>query len=370
MRIYQFDDVDSPQNTTEAKSDPIIPAGEEDGEGEAELERWLNETPEAILDEPILLFARQPGLSTGIPDLLGLDRYGNVVVVELKRGDSGSGSASEASIISQPQLYAQALDRYDYNDLGNLYSEYRDREWSVRDVVSEHSSLLAAFNAFFGTDSKPWELNQTQRLVVVAESMTSQTRNSARWLRDRGLDIQCVEVQRFQFPSGKSGFGAVTVIDYDESRSQLSAPSKPGDRVFTTNVFTRAFSEIHDLLSVQSIDPVLGNLSTNYPYLGTRAETHPDSIRYALRVNPYDDQEIKVAIDSSGSDSTGVEGLRKHSSEFERKGFTVNSRKSMRIVVDTWEIEGIGELRDDAFIHRVAERYAELVKIGDQVFAT
>lgn len=370
MRIYQFDDVDSPQNTTEAKSDPIIPAGEEDGEGEAELERWLNETPEAILDEPILLFARQPGLSTGIPDLLGLDRYGNVVVIELKRGDSGSGSASEASIISQPQLYAQSLDRYDYNDLDNLYSEYRGKEWSVQDVVGEHSSLLTAFNAFFETDAKPWELNQTQRLVIVAESITGQTRDSARWLRDRGLDIQCVEVQRFQFPSGRSGFGAVTVIDYDESRSQLSAPSKPGDRVFTTNVFTRAFPDIQDLLSVQSIDPVLGNLSTNYPYLETRAETHPDSIRYALRVNPYDDQEIKVAIDSSGNDSGAVESLRKHSSKFECRGFTVSSRTSMRIIVDTWEIEGIKDLRDDAFIHRVTERYAELVKIGHQVLST
>jgi len=369
MRIHQFENNDSPQTTTAAEPNPIIPAGEDNGEGEEALEEWLNNTPEAILDERLLLFARQPSLSTGVPDLLGLDRYGNVAVIELKCGDSGSGSASEESIISQPQLYAQALDRYDYNDLDNLYAEFRSREWSVQDIVDEHSSLSSAFNAFFETDSKPWELNQTQRLVIVAESITAQTRDSARWLRDRGLDLQCVEVQRFQFPSGESGFGAVTVIDYDESRSKTSA-SKPGDRVFSTNVFTRAFPDIQALLSVQRIDPILGNLSTNYPYLETRADTHPDGVRYALRVNPYDDQEVKVAIDSSGGDSEAVESLREHSSEFEHNGFTVSSRTSMRIVVDTWEIEGVEALRDDAFIHRVAERYAKLVKIGHQVLST
>lgn len=75
---------------------------------------------------------------------------------------------------------------------------------------------------------KSWELNASQRLVIVAETITAQTRQSTRWLRDRGLDVQCVEVQRFEFPSGEIGFGAVTVVDYDETRAETDSGNKPG----------------------------------------------------------------------------------------------------------------------------------------------
>ncbi|WP_435362315.1 hypothetical protein [Haloarchaeobius sp. DFWS5] len=366
MRLFQFNETEGLPRSTTCEYLPV--KSEANGEGEAELETWLNASPDALLDESVLLFARQPNLSTGIPDLLGLDRFGNVIVFELKRGDSGSESASEASIVSQPQLYAQALDRYDYHELDNLYTEYREKDWILQPAVEENQSLISTFNQFFDQDISSWELNRTQRLVIVAEEITAQTRQSARWLRDQGLDIQCVEVQRFRFPSGESGFGAVTIVDYDESRTRTESNSKPGDRVFTTNVFTKSFSEVKDTLCVDKIDPILGNLSTNYPYLETHAAGHPESVRYALRVNPFDECEVKVAIDAAGTESVHAEKLRDHRDIFECKGFTVSSRKSMRIVVDTWEIDGVEDLRDDAFIDRVAKRYIELLKLGHKVF--
>lgn len=362
MRIFQFCNSDTSPEASQASSRPL----KAEGDGESVLEDWLNTSPEALLDEPILLFSRQPHLPTGEADLLGLDRFGNVVVFELKRGDSGSESASEKSIISQPQLYAQSLSRYDYHELAALTEEYQDG-YSVPDVLETSSSLIEAFNSFFGKDTSRWDLNSSQRLVIVAEDITSQTRESARWLRDSGLDIQCVEVQRFGFPSGEVGFGATTIVDYDETRTQTDSTSKPGDRVFATNVFTTAFLEIQDLLSVDSIDPVVGNMSTNYPYLETRADGHPESVRYALRVNPYQDNEVKVAIDSFGDGREYADRLRDHEELLESHGFTVNSNKSMRIVVDVWEEIDVKHLRREEFIQQVALRYVELVELGHEI---
>lgn len=78
-------------------------------QSEERLERLLHKIPSLLLDEQVLIVGRQVGVETGTLDLLGIDKYGNVVVFELKKGDSGSGSASEGSILSQPQQYAQAL---------------------------------------------------------------------------------------------------------------------------------------------------------------------------------------------------------------------------------------------------------------------
>lgn len=363
MRLFQFDDPDVSPQSTPAVERPLKAAGE----GESVLENWLMTTPAALLDEQILVFSRQPNLPTGQADLLGLDRFGNVVVFELKRGDSGAESASESSIVSQPQLYAQALSGYEYHELEGLSEGFQDKYQAPESLQTE-STLLEAVNTFFGTDHAEWDLNQSQRVVIVAESITAQTRESARWLRDSGLDIQCVEVQRFQFPSGELGFGATTIVDYDETRTRTESSGKPGDRVFAQTVFTAAFPELQSLLSVDAIDPVLGNMSTNYPYLETRADGHPETVRYALRVNPFQDNEVKVAIDAVDGDNTDAETLRDHAETFEQAGFTVSANKSMRIVVDTWEEIDVQHLREDVFIDRVTSRYIELVELGHEVF--
>ncbi len=57
---------------------------------EQHLESWIAQSPWAIAQEPILLIGRQASAfnedNTIFPDLLGLDKDGNIVIVELKRG--------------------------------------------------------------------------------------------------------------------------------------------------------------------------------------------------------------------------------------------------------------------------------------------
>jgi len=71
VRVFEFDhDPDAPR-TLELTREAV--------ETEWQLESWLHANPEVILNEPLLIFGRQYGLDTGIPDLLALDQWGNVV---------------------------------------------------------------------------------------------------------------------------------------------------------------------------------------------------------------------------------------------------------------------------------------------------
>jgi len=116
-------------------------------EDEYELESLVDAVPEVLLDEPVLIIGRQVNLDTGVLDLLALDRWANTLVFELKRGKSDVGSASEATILSQPIAYARSLSGYDHDDLNDVYQDYC-AEWDVPVAVSQRSlSLRSGMNS-------------------------------------------------------------------------------------------------------------------------------------------------------------------------------------------------------------------------------
>ena len=57
-----------------------------------DIQEWIESTPE-ILGEKLLIIAKEKSAFHGTrerPDLIAIDKSGNIVVIELKRDDSGS----------------------------------------------------------------------------------------------------------------------------------------------------------------------------------------------------------------------------------------------------------------------------------------
>lgn len=75
------------------EGDKLIIAQETNVELEQHLEIWLENSPWAVIqDEIILWIGRQKSATvedgTIVPDLLGIDAAGNLVIVELKRNQA------------------------------------------------------------------------------------------------------------------------------------------------------------------------------------------------------------------------------------------------------------------------------------------
>lgn len=75
MRIKEFDR-ETPSTSITYAHRPV--------RDELQLESWLHQNADLLLDEQLLIIGRQFGVETGTPDLVGLDKYGNLVVFELK----------------------------------------------------------------------------------------------------------------------------------------------------------------------------------------------------------------------------------------------------------------------------------------------
>jgi hypothetical protein len=342
-------------------------------ESEFNLEQTLHTTPEALLNEPVFIFSRQPSLDPGLPDLVALDQYGNLIVFELKKGLSGTGSASEETIISQPQNYARALAPFDYDDLNELYQEYQRQihsgEWDVGESLIPAESLDDAFEAAFGRVLRPQNYNQYQRMVIVAETITAQTAENARYLQDQGLYLQAQEVQLFESSDGASETVATSVVvDYDERRVRPSRVGNPTYDEVNREILERTYPQIQSFVGGSTIEQIVDSFDSRAPRFHSRHPDIPETVEFSLRVKPRTDGHVRVALDVD-NDEEATKTIRGQAALFEEHGFEVSySRSRHRILMFTWEMDSFEPLNQDEVLDEIAETLAHLIKLSHEVF--
>jgi len=339
------------------------------------LEDWLHQSPELLLEEQILIIGRQARLETGVADLVGLDWWGNVVVFEVKIGRSGSGSASEETILSQPQNYAQSLSSYDYEGLNELYQDYQTRltrgEWNVSEDSDRGGNLLTDFETAFGESLEPHQFNSTQRMVVVAEEITRRTEQNVRYLLEEGLNFQCMEIQAFSSPSSDD-LGTVIassiVVDYPQGRVRPKDRPSPTYPALVNNILERAYPDFRSVTGAASVSELFPEgIDVREPRLVSRNVDHPTSIRYRLAPKP-DDGTVVIAIDVQGDSVNGVSELQGMRTEFAEQELDVTGNQTYRVVTRKWKVEGTDDLDED-LRDEIADAFATLVRLGHEAFA-
>jgi alkylated DNA nucleotide flippase Atl1 len=170
---------------------PIPPASFQtlDAKEVQDIERWLKANP-ALLGEDLLIVASQ---LTGFdktkdrPDLLALDRSGKLVVIEIKRDDSGSGQDLQAL------RYAAYVSTLEAEQLVGLYRAYvageQQRELTPAEARKEIDDFIT------DGDVETLDEDEQPRLVLVAAHFQVGVTNTALWLtRNFEIDITCVQL--------------------------------------------------------------------------------------------------------------------------------------------------------------------------------
>lgn len=148
---------------------------------ERHLEDWVEQDP-AIVDTDLLLIGRQLPTDFGtVIDLLGLNREGDVVVIELKRDQTLRDS------VAQLLEYAAWVSRLSYE--------------RVLDIGQAHyggkKALAEKFEERFETEL-PDTLNQAQRMILVAPQITDATRTVVEYLAETyGVSINAMSLSLF-----------------------------------------------------------------------------------------------------------------------------------------------------------------------------
>ena len=151
------------------------------------LQRVLREKVEVVAPGAMVLteeFGEWEGSKRRI-DLLALDSYANLVVIELKRDDDGAHMELQAlryAAMVSTMTFVRAVEVY------QRHLEKLGREGDARAAILEHLEWEQA---------REDEFAQDVRIVLVSANFSTEITSTVMWLNERDLDIRCVRVQPY-----------------------------------------------------------------------------------------------------------------------------------------------------------------------------
>jgi hypothetical protein len=126
-------------------------------------------------------FSEWSGLQRRI-DLLAIDKSGNLVVIELKRTETGEHMELQAL------RYAAMVSTLTFERAIDIYKKYLN---SVESELNAENSLLE----FLGWDAPQKQDFATDvRIILVSSDFSKELTTSVMWLNERDIDIRCVRV--------------------------------------------------------------------------------------------------------------------------------------------------------------------------------
>jgi len=179
------------------------------------LEDWIENNPLAIFEEEkVYIIGRQvtTNLCKSI-DLLGIDKNGNTVVIELKR------DKTPRETVAQILEYASFVEDLTYNNLEEIAIQYRN---------DEGLNLTERHKEFFKlTDEASVAFNKEQRLIIIGQDISKEIEQTSIFLNKKGLEIYCVAFKYFKSETGEKIISSDIIVKKEKARGGVSGNKPP-----------------------------------------------------------------------------------------------------------------------------------------------
>lgn len=136
-----------------------------------------------LLDENWLVLGSEVTTAGGRIDILCLDKDGDTIVVELKKG------MTPREVTAQALDYASCVASMGSDDLANIYKSYAGQSDAL---------LKDACKAKFGLELDEENINQKVKIVIVATEMDAGTERIISYLNQFNIDINILFFHVFQ----------------------------------------------------------------------------------------------------------------------------------------------------------------------------
>ncbi|MCD4825585.1 MAG: MmcB family DNA repair protein [Phycisphaerae bacterium] len=169
-----------------------------------DIQEWIDGTPQ-LLGEPLLIIAKELILPSGKRlDLLAIDKQAALVVIELKRDDSGK------DVDWQAIKYASYCSSFTQDEIYNHFANY---------LKTSDDDAKAKIEDF--VDCELEDLNQQQRIILVSKNYHSEVISAVLWLRESEIDIECVRLTPYSDKTGTLFISSDIIIPLPEAKDYI-----------------------------------------------------------------------------------------------------------------------------------------------------
>lgn len=153
-----------------------------------DLQAALRDKVDVISPETLIISEEFSEWSEGARriDLLGIDKQARLVVIELKRDDSGSHMELQAI------RYAAMISTLTFKRAIDIYQQYlnnRNIERNAEEDILKFLGWSEPLEEQFAVDV---------RLVLASANFSKEITTTVMWLNDQGLDIRCIRLQPYK----------------------------------------------------------------------------------------------------------------------------------------------------------------------------
>lgn len=173
---------------------------------EKDLEILLEKNPDYFFENKILIIGRQvlTNFNTFI-DLIGVDKNGDTVVIELKR------DRTPRETIAQILEYASFVENLNYDQLNDIFYDYNGEGLTLEEYHKQY---------FIQEDNLQVSFNKNTQMLIVAQEISPEIKQTSLFLRQKGMDINCIEFRYFESNTGEKIFASDVVIGEDDYKKQ------------------------------------------------------------------------------------------------------------------------------------------------------
>lgn len=154
------------------------------------LQEWIAKNPLCLGDEELLIIQKEfNGFNETNErlDLLALDKYGALVIIENKLDDTGKDVNWQ---VLKYVSYCSTLTGLQIVDIYQAYLDKQDKNEDAKEKLGE----------FFNKPFDEIALNESdQRIILVARNFRKEVTSTAMWMINHGITVQCFKATPYKY---------------------------------------------------------------------------------------------------------------------------------------------------------------------------
>jgi hypothetical protein len=300
-----------------------------------DIEECIEKTPE-MLGEDLLIISKELPLPSGRRlDLLAIDKDANLVIIEIKKDDSGTGVGWQAV------TYASQCETFLPDEIFKYYAQY---------LKADEDEAQLKIEEFINEEID--KLNDKQRIILVSKEFHQDVISAVQWLRDYGVDIACMRLELYLDKDNQLFINPDLIVPLHEAMDYIKKKEtkEQEERLRPKSSFSLEKSNLPD----EELEKKLLDTLERRSDLTPRVIAFMEIVASEDRVFNRDEVKNKLFEKSIGDDIGQTGRYLSNISQFLTKG----SNPHLRQVVEFESGGSGGQMKDN---YRIIPSYRKLV---------